>query len=264
METTPAWVNDLPDDLKGNPNIADFKGNEWKEVGPVILKRFIDTKAMTGRKAYDLPQDDWTPEKWKAWNTSLGVPDSHDKYPAVDEAMATKAGMSKEVLTGAYKKFQELGLTPRQVKGLLNDWYVGEAAKGAEMQDTERKAKAEADIASIKLEYGDKYPAKIGLLKAWMQKFGSPELVEWAETTGAGNNPGFIKAIVKSAEAMLEDSSHGGRAGQFGGASNKAQALSTIAELKQNKEFMAQFMKGQKDAVKKWNDLHQLAYNEAA
>ena len=264
----PAWLADLPEDLRGNPAITSFKGNEWKEVGPVLAKSFIDTKAMTGRKAYDLPQDDWKPEKWQEWNKTLGVPESPEKYPAIDDALAQKAGMSKEVLAGAYKKFHELGMTPRQVKGLLNDWYVGEAAKGAELQSTQTKAQQEAEIASLKLEFGPKYDAKIGLLKAVLTKFGSPELTEWAETSGAGNNPGFVKALVKIGEAMMEDASHGGRAGQLGEASNKQQALQSISSLKQDKEFMNTLTNGsgpaQKEALKKWNELFQLAYNTAA
>lgn len=260
----PAWLADLPEDIRGNATLSSFKGNDWKEVGPALAKSFIDTKAMTGRKAYDLPQQDWPAEKWQEWNKTIGVPDSPEKYPAVDDAMAAKAGMSKEALGVAYKKFHELGMTPRQVKGLLNDWYVGEAARGVDIQEQQSKAQAETDIASLKQEYGDKYHAKMGLLKSFLQKFGSPELVDWAEKSGAGNNPGFVKALVKASEAMLEDSSHGGRAGQFGPASNKQQALLTISELKQNKDFMSQFMGGNKEAVKKWNELYQMAYSNAA
>jgi len=260
----PAWINDLPEDLRSNPTLTGFKGNEWKEVGPVLAKSFVETKALTGRKAYDLPKDDWTPEKWQEWHKAVGVPESPDKYPAIDPEKAAKAGMSKEVVDSAMKRFHELGLTPRQAKGLLNDWYLEQAYKGSEMQETQRKAEAEANIASLKLEYGPKFDAKMGLLKAFLGKFGSPELIEWAEKSGAGNNPGFVKALVKASEAMLEDSSHGGRAGQFGPESSKAAALQAISELKQDREFMTTFMSGNKDAVKKWNDLFNLAYNNAA
>lgn len=259
--TTPPWIASLPDDLKNNPSITAFKGNTWDEVGPTVLKSFIETKALTGRKAYSVPADDWKPEQWAEWNKTIGVPDAPDKYPTPDAAMAEKAGMSKETLDAAFKKFHEIGMTPRQVKSLLNDWYIGEAAKGADMAEQQRKAQTEQATTTLKQEFGDKYEAKMGLVKAFLSKFGSPELIKWADESGAGNSPEFVKALVKASEAMLEDSSHGGRAGQFGPASSKASALQAISELKMDKGFMQQFMSGQKDAVKKWNDLHQVAYS---
>lgn len=45
----------------------------------------------------------------------------------------TQAGMPKDAIIAANKKFHELGLTPRQVKGLVNDWYLKDAAAGNEV-----------------------------------------------------------------------------------------------------------------------------------
>src|SRR5215218_4903194 len=90
--TGPAWLADLPEEIRSSPTLSDFKGNEWKEVGPLMAKRFIDTKAMVGKKAYDLPKDDWKPEQWAEWHKTIGVPEAPDKYGAIDPALLSKAG----------------------------------------------------------------------------------------------------------------------------------------------------------------------------
>lgn len=258
--STPSWMADLPEELRTNPTIQSFKGDDWKTVGPVIAKSFVETKAMTGRKAYDLPSEDWKPEQWQAWHKSIGVPDAPDRYPVIDQALAEKAGMTQETLSAAFKKFHEVGMTPRQVKAILNDWYVPEAVKGSELMATQRQAETAIATQALKQEFGDKFDAKMGLAKAFLTKFGSPELIEWADKSGAGNQPEFVKALIKASEAMLEDSSTGGRAGRFSEAGSKGEALQKILEIKNDKGFMERFMSGQKDAVKMWNDLHQIAY----
>ena len=270
--TPPAWVNDLPEDMRGNAAVASFKGNEWKEVGPAIFKSFIETKAMTGRKAYDLPKDDWKPEQWGEWNKVLGVPDSPDKYGAPPEEMLTKAGLNKDVLSAAQKRFHELGLTPRQVKGIMDEWYLPTAIQGSEArakQEQDERAASSAKLENdLKLAYGDKTDAKKGLVKAFLSKFGNDELIEWAEKTGAGNDPGFVKALIKASEALLEDSSaRGGSGAGLGPEASKATALkeidAMIAQRINDKDFAARFEDPRSAERQKWDQLHQLAYKQA-
>jgi hypothetical protein len=257
----PSWRDTLPDNLKTHESLAQFKDINSLAEG------YVNTKAMVGRKAYDLPKDDWKPEQWGEWHKTIGVPETPDKYGAPPEEMLTKAGLNKEVLASAQKRFHELGLTPRQVKGIMDEWYIPTSIKGSELQAQEKATKTQAEAANLDNElsrlYGDKKQAKLGLVKSFLSQYGNEELVKWADESGAGNNIGFVTSLIKAGEALLEDTSKRGGSGP-GFASPKAAALQTIEDMKGDVEFMKRFTNGDKAAVKKWNDTYNAAYSAAA
>lgn len=265
-QQTPSWVADLPEELRTNPTLASFKGNDWKDVGPVLAKSYVESRAMIGKKAYDLPKDDWKPEQWSEWHKALGVPESPDKYGTPPEDLITKAGIDKETLKAAQKRFHELGLTPRQVKGIMDEWYLPTAATGSELkakqQEQERLESAQKLNDELNQLYGDRKDAKLGLVKAFLSKFGGNELVEWADKTGAGNDPGFVKTLIKAGEVLIEDSARRGQSGSLGSGGVKEEALQAIIELKGNQDFMNKYFGGDKVARAKWDDLHLKAYGQ--
>lgn len=260
----PSWVADLPEDLRGNPTLQSFKGNDWKEVGPALAKSFIETKKMTGQKAYDLPKDDWKPEQWGEWNRSIGVPESPDKYPTIDGELLKKTSLPPEVLASANKKFHELGLTPKQVKGLVNDWYLPDVAKGMEQEAAAKQEAMKRDEEAIRAEWGDKFDTNAGLVKAALAKFGSPELSKWAEENGAANNPALAKMLAKIGEQMLESSARGGGSTASGGGQDKTGALKEIEEIMAKRisdpAFAKAFENPKSPELARWHELHKIAY----
>ena len=271
-EGTASWIADLPEDLRGNPALSSFKGNDWKEVGPVLAKSFVETKSLTGKKAYDLPKEDWKPEQWNEWHKTIGVPESPDKYSEPPEEMISKAGLNKETLAAAKKRFHELGLTQKQVKGLMDEWYIPTAISGAELtakqQEQERLESAQKLESELTQMYGDKKDAKLGLVKAFLSKFGSNELVEWADKTGAGNDPGFVKTLIKAGEALLESSSRHGSGGtaELGPDAAKAAALKEIEDMMAKRindpKYADAFNDPRSAERKRWTELHDLAYKK--
>lgn len=252
----PTWRDAIKDEaLRNDPNIATVPDLD------TFAKNFIATKAMTGRKAYDLPAPDWTTEKWKEWNKTIGVPEAPDKYSPVDTTALAKAGLPKDVISAAVAKFHEVGLTDRQAKGLL-DWYLGDSAKGREIQSQQEVASKTAGESSLKQHFGDKYEAKMGLVKAWMTKNADPKFAEAVDKAGLGNDPEFVKALIKSAEATLEDVSRTGNPGQGFGSphADAASALLAIDQMKGDKAEMQKYFAGDKAMVEKWQTLHNKAY----
>lgn len=262
-ETTtpaPAWVADLPEDLRGNQTLAQFKGEQWKDVGPVLAKSYVEARSVMGKKAYDLPQEDWKPEQWQSWHKTIGVPEGPDKYPAYDEKLAEKAGLTKEVTASAMKKFHELGLTPRQAKGLLNDWYLSEAANGADLQEKSRQEASAKAVADLKQQYGDKYDSRVALVKSALA-LGGGDLADRLEKAGFGNDPELFKALVAIGEKTLEDTTARGGKG-VGGQDAKSAAAQEIGTLILDKEFQAALMNGMHPghdaALQRWTRLHKI------
>lgn len=261
--TAPAWVADLPEDLRNNETLSRFKGNDWKEVGPALAKSFLETKKLTGQKAYDLPKDDWKPEQWKEWHKLTGVPESPDKYDPVDGELLKKTGLPPEIISTATKRFHDLGLTPKQVKGILHEWYLPDLAKGMEAEQAAKQEALKRDEEVIRKEWGGDYEKNAGLVKAALAKFGSPELSKWAEDNGAANNPTLAKLFARIGSEMLESSARGGGSSGQAGASKEG-ALAEINEMitkRINDPAFAKAFENPKSAeFARWNELHKLAY----
>lgn len=228
----PSWIADLPEDLRSNPSLTTFKGDDWKTVGPMISKSFVESRALIGKREDDLfPKDDWKPEQHAAWNKRIGVPDAPDKYPEIDKALVEKAGVPKEVLDGAMKRFHELGLTPKQAKGLLHEWYLPNAITGSEIQAKQVEATRKATIETLQMEYGDKLDAKKGLVKSVLQLGGS-ELAEAIESSGYGDDPRMFRALAILGEKFLEDRSGKGGTAELGPEASAAAAQRRIEQIK--------------------------------
>lgn len=252
------WRDSLPDDLKANDTLATVP-----DV-PTLAKNYLATKAMTGRKAYDLPDANWKPEQWKEWNKAIGVPDAPDKYSPVDKELIEKAGVKPEVLSAATGKFHELGLTDRQTRGIL-DWFLGDTANGLKMQNEAKAAERAQGESALKQEWGDKYEAKAGLLKAWLKEYADPEFVAFVDSNGLGSNPAFIKAIVKSGEKTLEDNSRMGIKSPLGGDADRASAVAEIEAMKSNRlndrAYSEKFNDPKSEERQRWNKLHDIAFH---
>ncbi len=229
---TPAWMADLPDDLKANPTISTFKGNDWKEVGPVMARSYAELRSKLGGKLYDIPGENATPEQLAAFHRAIGVPETVDKYQAADEALLAKAGIPKEVMAAALAKAHEHGMTPRQVKGFIYDWYLGQTAAGTEAQAKAEKDAADAAQAKITEKYKDKVDAKKQLVKSVLA-LGGKDFADQIEKAGFGNSPEFFDALVTIGEKFVESQNRGpsGAGGGSGFGASREHALQRIKAI---------------------------------
>lgn len=263
LPVLPAWMGILPEDMRSDQTLQSFKGDKAEDVLPVLAKSYVESRKMIGKKAYDLPQDDWKPEQYATWNKAIGVPDSADKYELPADELMTQAGMPKDAIIAANKKFHELGLTPRQVKGLVNDWYLKDAAAGNEVLSKQKSDAAQAAASAIQQEYGDKFEAKKGLVKSVLA-LGGGDLAERLEVAGFGNDPALFKALVAIGEKTMEDSSRrGGSVSPLGPESMRAEALQKIQEIKAARiadpRLSEKFDDPRSAEFRQWKELHQKA-----
>lgn len=254
-----SWRDTIKDPaLRDNPFVVTAPDFD------TFVANAVATKAMTGKKAYDLPQADWKPEQWKEWHKTIGVPDAPDKYTPMDKAKLEAAGIPPEVLGTAMAKFHEAGLTDKQARSIV-EWYVGDAAKGGELAAQNVAAARVAGEAALKQEYGDKFDAKMGLMKAWIAKNAGEEFAAAVDKAGLGNDPAFVKAIIKSAEATLEaDSRFGGGTKTFGSGAEAAIAQADIKEMMSRRTtdaaYNAKFNDPKSAERVQWEKLHLIAY----
>ena len=111
----------------------------------------------------------------------FGNPVAHSKSPQMHNA-----GFDKIEYNGIYKKhhLENANSITRQVEDIQKE--------------------AENDLRQ---EWGNAFDQKVNHAQAALNEFGTPELVEYLESSRLGDNPHLVRTFAKIAESMMEDGS---------------------------------------------------------
>jgi hypothetical protein len=109
---------------------------------------------------------------------------------------------------------KELGLTQAQADKLVGVYAQHQLAQGQATQaaftqqqdEWTRALKTDPDFG------GEAFDKNAGIAAAALDKFGSPELIEFLNDTGAGNNPALVKFVWQIGKMVVEDQPGSGSA----------------------------------------------------
>lgn len=250
---TETWYGTLPDELKGNPYVAQSKDLAG------FVKSAIDTKSMVGANTIRLPGEKATPEERAEFYNKLGRPSDHTGYkPTVAPVEGVVDSAVNEQMT---KKFHELGLTSQQGQAILDEYY-GVLNGGFTTHNDNIIAQREQAMTTLKGEWGANYDANVKTAQLAVRELGGQELFEVLEGAGLADNPQIIKFLHNAGTKLLDDAAIGGGNNQFAGSIEGASA--EIGRLKTDPEFMRVWgdaqAPGHKEAVDKWLALHRTAF----
>ena len=198
---TPAWIAQLPDDLKQNPAFTSFK-----TVGD-FAKDYLSNKGkvgeLTGRLEHSIPKlpENATDEDRSLYYDALGRPKQASEYQFEGEDKNApewtnywKGEMHKLGLTGAQAK---------QLSGLFN----GQIQKMVTAHNDSLKASNTAAEQKLRSEMGEKFDTNVELAKRMTQKHLGTEF----DATFAGLNGdsrfAVMRLLLKVAQLTGEDSS---------------------------------------------------------
>lgn len=198
-DTTP-WST-LPEDLRSNPAITRHR--DVASLG----REYINLQGLIGRKGV-LPPNDWdNAEDVKRFYGQIGVPESPDGYKLDD--LEFGENWNPEVQTGMLQTMHELGLTERQVKGILstyNHLTEGYLSRYQKMGDEARSA-AEAELRK---EYGHAYDEKLRRASeifhnAWGNAAEELRTIRLENGQLLGDHPAFLRGLAKLGDMLGED-----------------------------------------------------------
>jgi hypothetical protein len=198
---TPAWVSQLPDDLKQNPSLTSFK-----TIGE-LAKAHLDTSGkmteLTGKLEHSIPKlpDNATDEDRSLYYEALGRPKDASEYEFEGE------DKSSPEWTGYWKQqFHGLGLSKQQAK-VLSGAFNGQMQKMVEAHNAQFKAEQTAAEQKLRTEMGDKFDTNVELAKRMTQKHLGTEFDKtFANLTGEAKF-GVVRLLLKTAELTGEDRS---------------------------------------------------------
>jgi len=205
----PAWMAQLPDDLKENESLSQFKS--LGDFG----KKFIEVNDIASKAAdsVHIPGEDATDEERAAFFEKLGRPKTEDEYdlpaPQLPEGMKVNEELSKQFRSTAHK----LGLSNAQTKELFN-LYNTTMVNTFTSVAKEREAAKQTATANLKTEWGTDYDTNMAVVKRAYDEFGDESLTKYLDESGEGNNPVLIKAFYNIGKKMLDDNIVNGKLGQ--------------------------------------------------
>jgi hypothetical protein len=252
--------------MRANPALAQIKGKDWGEAGPVLAKNYIEAQKMIGTQRLEAPQKHWGEKEWTDFYGKIGRPEKPDGYK-VPETIKLAEGLKfdEAKLTKAREHFHKLGLTPTQAEGMLS--YYADTLNEAHRGDTTNQQQSRiAAETKLKQELGgdDKYAAAVDMANSVVARFGAPELADFFRSNPTiGNHPEMVKFLHKVAGVISEDRARGGGGGP-GLVSGPTAAQGEIQRLTGDKEFQDALNRrdhpGHKDAVQRWSHLFGQAF----
>lgn len=197
----PSWRDTLPEDLRGEKSLADFK-----DVAS-LAKGFVDTKRMVGGKLegyVKVPGAQATPEEQAAYRKALGVPDGPEGYQIKRPEVALEGNWDDATEQGFLAAMHAAGAPGPVVQAAL-DYYASVQKAQLALYAQE----ANAVRAELRSEWGPNYDAKLGWANRAITRYGGSEL-EAALTDAqhplhaASRHPLMVKAWAAVAEDLVE------------------------------------------------------------
>ena len=220
-ETT-SWRDSLPEDLKAEKSLESFK-----DVNS-LAKSYVHAAAKIGAKGLIIPADDAPQEEKDAFAAALGRPETPDGYEFAYPEGYPDELKAEEDVTAFKGKAHELGLSSKQLAGIM-DWY-NESVMGKHKGMVEGMAAAkETAETALRTEWGSKYEENCQVVLTAYKQFADPEFVQHLEATGLGNDPHMARVFFNIGKAMGEDSTLKGGENLNVGGSFEAQRATLMA-----------------------------------
>lgn len=252
--TLPAnWYEKLPEDLRGEESlksISDFGS---------LVKSYVHAQKMVGAEKIAVPGKHATDDDWKNVYSKLGLPKDTASY---NMEVPKDTTMDSEFL-GAFKEAAfKNGVLPKQANGLMA--FFNESIKATQTKNAEKaQIDQEAGINSLKTEWGAAFNDNLSIARLAVNKLGNPELKDYLEKSGLGNNPVMIKLFSNVGKFLKEEKQLDiGSAQTFDNALSPADAQKKIESLLTDVAgpyYDAEHPK-HKAAVQEVQDLYKYAY----
>ena len=225
----------------------------WKEPSDMLMSyRNLEKFAGGAKNLLEMPPENATPEQLDAFYSKLGRPADPNEY-----GLKAPDGGDPAMVEWFKGTAHKLGLSAKQAQSLFTE-FNGMSGSMQEKLQSQMAQESEKAIGTLKQEWGQAYDQMIGAgrraatalgydagrLSAIEDKLGTAEMLRLFATLGS---------------KMGEDSFAGERSeGGFG--TTPAAAKQQLADLRLDKGFMDNYLKGNPDAVSKMKRLMEAAH----
>lgn len=241
------WYDAIEDaELKG---YVQNKG--WKD--PVELATgYKNLEKLLGSEKLPMPKGADDKDGWARVYDALGRPKTAEDYK-----LPVPEGDPGEFAKAASAKFHELGISAQQAQGLA-EWWNGQQSGQVEQLQQQSAQKAEADIQSLRSEWGKAYDENLELGRRAAREFGLDGGKLSAIEQGLGTK-GMLEFMAKIGRGLTEHTFEGGNTTKGFGMTPEA-AQQRIAALRNDQAWSTKYISGGADEQAEMKRLMSIAY----
>lgn len=244
-----SWYDTIEDaDLKG------YVQNKGWQSPKDLADGYRNLEKLLGGEKIPMPKGADDAEGWDRVYDALGRPKESNAYkvPILEGADPALVGQVQA-------KFHELGLTEAQGNALA-EWWNGTQTGALQNIMQQSAQKSEADLNSLKSEWGGAYDENIEFGRRAAREYGmnAEKLGKIEQALGTGE---MLKLFAQIGRAQGEAKfDGGGNSNPFGMTPEAAQQR--ISALRNDNGFNTKYMSGDADARAEMDRLFKLAYPE--
>lgn len=268
MPAEPNWRDSLPDDLKGSASLAryndvpdlakayvhmeKFRGNSisipGEDAGDEQRQEFVDKLLNNAPNVMMRPDMDNADQSRDFYRT-LGMPEKSDGYEVPKMELPEGQPINEERITFFRELAHNIGLTKSQFSN-----FVKAITEQDVTEFTSRKSNQEAEITSLKKEWGDATKDRIAETLSIAERTKAPEsLIEAIKKNEVTSDMMKWMYGIHVSIGKGEGTNMSGIQTSTSGKMSPSEAKEKIAEMYANKDHA--FHRGDKDAMKRMIEL---------
>lgn len=193
--TNSDWKSALPKELQDDPSIKLFN-----DVS-ALAKSYIHAQKLVGADKIPVPSKHATEEDWKGVYKKLGLPEDIKEY-AIN--FPESVSLDKDFVEAFKTTAHQAGILPKQAQALA-DWFSKTNADAETRVAAEYKSQQAKNIEALKTEWGEAFQPKLTKAQQVLREAGSPELLDYLEKTGLGNDTNLIRLLAGIGDKFLRE-----------------------------------------------------------
>jgi hypothetical protein len=233
---------------------AYVQNKGWQSPADILNSYRALEKFQGGSKnLLELPGLDAEPEAWDSVYNKLGRPEDPDAYE-----LSLPENGDAELADWFKQTAHKTGLTAKQAQNLFESYNELIGSKSEQMQ-AQLAQNSEREVNELKKEWGQAFDVQIDAGRRAAQALGYDEaaLSNLEQKLGTGE---MLKLFATMGSKMGEDGFVDGSRSDSGFGTTPAMARQQISDLKMDKQFMGEYLKGNPEAVSKMKRLMEQAH----
>lgn len=192
--TENSFLSGLSDDLRDNSGLTKFKDTNG------LAKSYLELQKTLGKDKAVIPGEGATPEELDGYFSKVGMPETADDY---------KFDNAENLKLDGFKNFaRENRFTQAQAQAGV-EWIKNQAMANEKQASEQREQAIQSADVELRQELGEAYGESMARAKSFVQS-NFPSIMENKDISeGLGNDPRFIKDMVKLSKMMGEASING-------------------------------------------------------
>lgn len=227
----PTWRDQLTDDLKNHPTLANFQ-----DINS-LAKEHVNVQSLIGRKGI-MPPKEGDAADLKRFHKELGAPEEWGGYedPAVQIPEKLAPFFQVEKLNEMKKLSHELGLSKAQFKK-LSETYLNDQLAELSMLTEQSAEELKAGDLALRKQWGMAYEQNKELSVKIAETYATSD-AEKEFLSLHGNNPALISMLAKVGKDISEDTIAQVRANQGVRAMEPQAAIAEAERLMASEAFL--------------------------